>query len=355
MDAPFIIYGANGYLGTQIAQLAVQHGLKPELAGRNQTALTALGEALDLNVTVVPLDNPHRLEQRLKKTAFVFNCAGPFQSTAQPLVTACLNTQTHYLDITGELSVFETLLGYDQAAKNNKVMLLPGAGFDVAATDCLALYLSTQIEQPSHLTLAFESQGPATLPPGTQRTAIELLAYGDRIRYQGQLIKPQRRFKQKTIDLGSGPKTCLRITWGDAVTAFHSTQIPTIENYVSLPVRQQQLVRLSHYASPLFQFAPIRQLAKKLLVTPPPTLEDCHKTQTTVWGEVKNQQGEYFRAQLKGPEAGSLWTADIALQIIKKVLAENIESGFQTPATAYGADFILENHAVQRTDLNHSV
>ncbi len=355
MRSSFLLYGANGYLGAQIARLAVQHGLKPELAGRNKAALTALGEALNLNVTVLPLDDPYRLEQRLKKTAFVFNCAGPFQATAQPLVTACLNTQTHYLDITGELSVFETLLGYDQAAKNNKIMLLPGAGFDVAATDCLALYLSTKIEQPSHLTLAFESQGPATLPPGTQRTAIELLAYGERIRYQGQLIEPQRRFKQKIIDLGCGPKPCLRITWGDAITAFHSTQIPTIENYLSLPVRQQQLVRLSHYASPLFQFAPVRQLAKKLLVTPPPTLKDCQKTQTLVWGEVKNQQGERFRAQLKGPEAGSLWTADIALQMIKKVLAGDTVSGFQTPATAYGADFILENPAVQRTDLSHSV
>ena len=355
MDAPFIIYGANGYLGAQIARLAVQHGLKPELAGRNKAALTELGKALNLSVTVLPLDDPYRLEQRLKKTAFVFNCAGPFQATAQPLVTACLNTQTHYLDITGELSVFETLLGYDTAAKNNKIMLLPGAGFDVAATDCLALYLSTKIEQPTHLTLAFESQGPATLPPGTQRTAIELLAYGERLRYQGQLIEPQRRFKQKTIDLGSGPKPCLRITWGDAVTAFHSTQILTIENYLSLPVRQQQLVRLSHYASPLFQFAPVRQLAKKLLVTPPPTVEDCQKTQTTVWGEVKNQKGERFSAQLKGPEAGSLWTADIALQMIKKVLTGDTTSGFQTPATAYGADLIIENPAVRRTDLSHSV
>ena len=355
MRSSFLLYGANGYLGTQIARLAVQHGLKPELAGRNKAALTELGNALNLSVTVLPLDAPYRLEQRLKKTTFIFNCAGPFQATALPLVTACLNTQTHYLDITGELSVFESLLRYDTAAKNNKVMLLPGAGFDVAATDCLALYLSTQIEQPSHLTLAFESQGPATLPPGTQRTAIELLAYGDRIRYQGQLLKPQRRFKQKTIDLGSGPKPCLRITWGDAVTAYHSTQIPTIENYLSLPVRQQQLVRLSHYASPLFQCAPVRQLAKKLLVSPPPALEDCQKIQTLVWGEVKNQQGEYFRAQIKGPEAGSLWTADIALQMIKKVLEGDTKSGFQTPATAYGADFILENTAVQRTDLSHSV
>ncbi|MDG2365036.1 MAG: saccharopine dehydrogenase NADP-binding domain-containing protein, partial [Methylococcaceae bacterium] len=105
MDAPFIIYGANGYLGAQIAHLAVQQGLKPQLAGRNQAALTELGKALNLSVTVQPLDDPYLLKQRLKKTALVFNCAGPFQATVPPLVTACLNTQTHYLDITGELSV----------------------------------------------------------------------------------------------------------------------------------------------------------------------------------------------------------------------------------------------------------
>ena len=45
MRSSFLLYGANGYLGTQIARLAVQHGLKPELAGRNKAALTELGKA----------------------------------------------------------------------------------------------------------------------------------------------------------------------------------------------------------------------------------------------------------------------------------------------------------------------
>jgi short subunit dehydrogenase-like uncharacterized protein len=70
-------------------------------------------------------------------------------------------------------------------------MLLPGVGFDVVPTDCLALHLKQRLPSATRLRLAFQSVGPAGLPPGTQRTAIELLNYGDRVRRNGKLVRPQ--------------------------------------------------------------------------------------------------------------------------------------------------------------------
>jgi short subunit dehydrogenase-like uncharacterized protein len=55
------------------------------------------------------------------------------------MADACLETKTHYTDITGEYQVFELLAGYDQKAKAANIMIMPGTGFDVVPSDCLAL------------------------------------------------------------------------------------------------------------------------------------------------------------------------------------------------------------------------
>ena len=117
--------------------------------------------------------------------------AGPFSATSKPMANACLRNRVHYLDITGEIPVYEALHARDEQAKARGVMLLPGVGFDVVPTDCLALHLKQRLPSATQLRLAFQSVGPAGLPPGTQRTAIELLNYGDPVRRNGKLVRRQ--------------------------------------------------------------------------------------------------------------------------------------------------------------------
>ena len=85
---------------------------------------------------------------------------------------------------------------------------------------------------------------------------------------------------------------------------------------------------------------------------PGPTVEQCAKTSTHVWGEVEDDQGRKAASQLDGPEAGVIWTARSALAAVKKVLAGNASPGFQTPALAFGADFVLDSDGVTRKDIN---
>ena len=70
----------------------------------------------------------------------VMHCAGPFAQTSRPMADACLRTRVHYLDITGEIAVFEALAARDAEARARGVMLLPGVGFDVVPSDCLAAH-----------------------------------------------------------------------------------------------------------------------------------------------------------------------------------------------------------------------
>ena len=103
----WMIYGANGYTGELIARQAVAQGLKPVLAGRSESKLRPLAEELNLPWRVFSLDNVDRIAAELNNTALVLHCAGPFSATASPMIQACLNSGTHYLDITGEVSVFD--------------------------------------------------------------------------------------------------------------------------------------------------------------------------------------------------------------------------------------------------------
>src|SRR6476659_10920330 len=106
----WMIYGANGYTGELAAREAARRGLQPILAGRNAEAVTALAVELRLSSRAFGLDDARALRGGLAGVAAVLHCAGPFVRTSAPMAAACLAAKVHYLDITGELAVLESIL-----------------------------------------------------------------------------------------------------------------------------------------------------------------------------------------------------------------------------------------------------
>lgn len=131
------IYGATGYTGQPVVAEAVRSGLHTVLAGRNATKFAEVANKWTLASRAVALHEADGLQSALEGVSVLVNCAGPFSRTAEPMVYACLKTGTHYLDITGEAAALEALANRDAEARQANVMLLPGAGFDVVASDCL--------------------------------------------------------------------------------------------------------------------------------------------------------------------------------------------------------------------------
>jgi short subunit dehydrogenase-like uncharacterized protein len=346
----FLVYGANGFVGEAITRMAVAQGLNPVIAGRNQAKIEALAKQLQLDYQVFSLDQSDLLHSSLKSVKVVLNCAGPFTYTYQPMVEACLATGTHYLDITGELPVFQAIADLDAVAKDRGVMLMPGVGFDVVPTDCLAVHLKTLLPSATHLTLAFQSVGPAGPPPGTQRTMIEMLAYSNKVRRNNQLITPAKTIKTKMIDFGKGPVTSTRITWGDVFTAWYSTGIPNIENYLVIPQRLHSKMKVLDFVRPIFRLWLVRDYLKGK-IKPGSEPKVLAKTHTLVWGEVMDYQGNRKSARLRGPEAGVIWTGISSLCVVKKVLGGHWAAGYQTPGKVYGPDLVLESEEVTREDL----
>jgi len=349
-STPLLIYGANGYTGALITRLAVARGLRPILAGRSHAALAAVAVPLGLEYRVFALEDTAALDAALAQVQVVLHCAGPFAHTARQMVDACFRTRTHYLDITGEIAVFEALAACDAEARAAGVMLLPGAGFDVVPSDCLAAHLKRRLPSATSLALAFQVLGRVSR--GTATTAVENLARGGMVRRAGKLLAVPAAYKTRLIDLGRGPVTASTIPWGDVATAFHSTGIPNIEVYTPLSTTTRHLMVASGYLRPVLASYTVQRLLKRLVRGQPPGPSDEERARgmSLLWGEVVDDRGARCVSRVRAPEAYTL-TALTALAIAEKALAGQAPVGFQTPSRAYGADLILEIPGATREDI----
>ncbi len=336
----WMLYGAYGYTGALTAKLAVSRGMSPVLAGRSAEKLEAEARALDLEFRVIDLDEPADLRAGLQDIDAVLHAAGPFSKTSRPMVDACLERGCHYLDITGEVSVFEAVHARDTAARAAGVSLIPGVGFDVVPTDCLAALLAAELGDASHLELAFHGAGGPSV--GTSKTIVEGLSQGNAERIHGCITQVGVGSRTRWIPFQDKSRHCVGIPWGDISTAYYSTGIGNIRVYMSLPPSQLKWMRMSAHAAPLLGLGPVQAALKKLVEwrVKGPDAEARARGSSQVWGEVRNPHGDVLSRTLTTPEGYSL-TADASLRAMQRVL-EGVPAGALTPSMAFGAEFISE-------------
>jgi short subunit dehydrogenase-like uncharacterized protein len=345
----FLIYGANGYTGEIIARMAAERGLKPILGGRSLAKLKPIADELGLVARPFSLEDKTSLEYTLKEVDFVLHCAGPFSITSKPMVEACLRLGKHYLDITGEIAVFEAIAKLDEQAKNEGIMIMPGVGFDVVPSDCLAKHLKNRLPSATNLSLAF--MGLGGLSHGTQATMTMNVGNGGAIRKDGEITSVPAAWKSRDIDFGDGKSVnCTTIPWGDVSTAFYSTNIPNIEVFAAVPESAKKLMVLSRYLGWLLATKPLQSILQNQIPEGGPSDEARINGKSLLYGEASDGNGNKVVSRLQCPE-GYTTTALTALNIVEKILAGNAPIGFQTPAKAYGADLILEIEGTNREDL----
>ncbi len=348
MQNSFLLYGANGYTGELIARYAGEYDLQPILAGRSEEALLQLSAKLNLTYKVIDLNDTPALVAALKEVKVVVHAAGPFQFTAKQMVEACLKTGTHYLDINGDIAVFEMLKQYDAAAKQKGIMVMPGVGFDVVPTDCIALLLKKLLPDAVKLKLAFAMIGGG-LSHGTATTMANRLGEGGAIRKNGKIVRTSLGKNGMWIDFGIKKLFVMSIPWGDISTAYFTTGIPDIETFAGVSPKTYHLLKLQPLFNWLLRTSFIRNFIKKKINKrgAGPTDEMRNKATGLVWGQVTNAAGKTALARLSGPEGYTL-TLHSTLLIAKKVLKGIAAPGYQTPAKVYGEDFVLEIPGVKR-------
>lgn len=343
-----LIYGAYGYTGRLIAQEAVDRGLEPVLAGRDMTQLDALGNELNLPTRVVSLDEPDRLRHKLEDVTAALHCAGPFVHTSSPMVEACLDTETHYLDLTGEMDVFRRLAARSNEAEAAGIMLLPGIGFDVVPSDCLANFVGSPVDGATTLEIAIYAQG--TVSQGTLKTLIEQMGRGGLVRRESRLREVPPGWTSRTVDFGDRERRVISIPEGSVVTSGYSTDVPNVTAYLALPSFVQSLLRASRYVQGILKWPPLKRLLKQLVEQrrEGPTPEERGRGRAVVWASARQGAGPSMTARLQGPEAYT-FTTRTAVNALERVLDGTVPPGYQTPATAFGADFVLDVSGVERT------
>jgi short subunit dehydrogenase-like uncharacterized protein len=335
-----MIYGATGYTGELAAREAVARGLRPVLAGRNGETVGALARELGLEHRAFPLDDPGALSRGIEGMAAVLHCAGPFVRTSRAMVMACLTGRVHYLDITGEIAVFEKVLARGKEAREAGVALLPGVGFDVVPSDCLAARLAAALPDATELTLAFASDR-GTVSRGTMKTMIESLPHAGAVRRGGKIVPVPVAWDAREIEFGRlGKRWAMTIPWGDVSTAWHSTGIPDIRVYTGTPPSQIRRMRRLRPLLPLAGWKPLKRFLQRQVDRrePGPSQEVRETARVYLWGEVKNAAGARVTATLETPEAYQL-TAVSAVECARRAAAGEVPAGAWTPSKAFGAGF----------------
>jgi short subunit dehydrogenase-like uncharacterized protein len=345
-----VVYGATGYTGQLVVDECVALGIRPVLAGRSEGSLREVARRHRLEHRVAALDDARALHAALSDATVVLHCAGPFARTAGPMADACVALGVHYLDITGEIAVFEMLAARDAEARKAGVMLLPGVGFDVVPSDCLAAHLHRRLPTATWLALAFHAGGG--LSRGTATTMAENAGAPGAVRRSGRITAVPAGWRTRVVDFGDQRRKTVTIPWGDVSTAYHSTGIPNIEVYTAVSRPAIRALRLSRFIAPLLRTTWMRnRLVASIQRQPPgPSAERRARSRAVLWGEARDEAGGAVVSLLHTPDGYTL-TARTATLIARAVLSGRSAPGFQTPSRLLGADFILDVPGCTRTDL----
>ncbi len=345
----WMIYGANGFTGALAARDARARGERPVLAGRHRAALESLGDALGLPVRVFDLADAAAMRAALMDITAVLCCAGPFRHTTSLLLPACAAAGVHYVDITGELDVFEWVHARDGSLREAGIVALPGAGFDVVPSDCLAAQLARELPDARDLRIAFKSSH-GKMGPGTAKTMLDALVSGARVRRDGHVVHAaETAMTARFAFEDERYEDAVAVSWGDVCTAYVSTGIPNISCFVGLDARAVSGVRRMPALRPLLARPLTTRLIEGLIarLVKGPSAREREAGRMFLVAEARGPSGAAQR-RMTLPD-GSLFTAQAAVECTLRVARGEVAPGAQTPSRAFGADFVskLPGVAVQ--------
>ena len=338
MENKILIYGANGYTGKLFANFLREKGQKAVLAARSDK-MKPLAEKLAWEYRVFPTD---KATEFLSDIDVLINLAGPFSKTQSGLIRACIDTNTHYLDIAGEVPEMENAYTFNQEALRAGIKLIPGAGFGVVPTDIAAKLASEKIENPTQLELIFATEGGAsrgtlfTVLKDIQKPGIEVV--------DGKTVAAKPAKDALSIKLGSTSKKAVYNPWrADLFTAQLSTEIPNIKTYSVFPGFVVSMMK--------GKLAWLRAIMLKYLIRwlpEGPNQKQLEKGYTAVEARVSNKKGEQAKVRIEGPEA-YFFTVETVFAILQAM--ESVDkNGFICPS-AFGISLL---ESIPRVQIKHA-
>ncbi len=348
MDKRWILYGVNGYTGVLLAEEAIKKKLHPIIAGRSKEKVAPIAGRLDLDHLIFDLHDDAKLIEIFKDCDLILNAAGPFMHTSRNIVKACLKTRTHYLDITGEIPIFEENFTLNQQAIDSEIAIISGVGFDVVPTDCIARYTSKKIDDPTQLEIGVA--GLTTFSRGTLKTVVESLPSGILMRREGKLEKRDGGPFRDKIRFYDKERPVVPVSWGDLATSYRTTRIPNITVYMPPSKELAHILKTpkndgGNHHKGSGQENLVRWIERNVYG---PDEEARLKGAAHVWASVSNKAGDQAETWLETIEPYR-FTYMSGIKAVERVLKSELK-GTLTPSLAFGEDFILEFPDTTRHD-----
>ncbi len=181
-DRPFdiVLFGASGFTGVLTAQYLAgkaPEGMRWALAGRSKSKLEAVRQGLggggDVQLLEADVTDPASVRRIAEAARVVITTVGPYLQHGEPLVAACAQTGTDYVDLTGEPEFVDRMfLAHHEAAERSGARIVHACGFDSIPHDLGAQFTVEQLPADVPLTVTGYVTAGGTFSGGTFASAL---------------------------------------------------------------------------------------------------------------------------------------------------------------------------------------
>lgn len=192
-----VLLGATGFTGVLTAEYLATHApaeLRWALAGRNRSKLEEVRDrigASDLELLHADITERDSMTAVAQAAKVVINTVGPYIHYGEPVVEACAQAGTDYVDLTGEPEFVDRMyLAYHERARQSGARIVHSCGFDSIPYDLGTLFTVQQLPEnvPIHVDCFVRAGG--TFSGGTYHSALHIMG---RLRQSAQVGRERRR------------------------------------------------------------------------------------------------------------------------------------------------------------------
>lgn len=329
-----VLIGATGFTGGLIAEQLAKRRVEALLLGRDEARVKELGQRLGLPWRRI--DGLGEVAGLLRRGDLLLHAAGPYRSTCPPALQAALEAGAHYLDLSGEVDTIAEVAGRNAEARAAGSMLLPAAGFEVAASDCLLAALCRGAGQVARVRVAVS--GLDAISRGSALSSLAELGRLPRA-VRGRRLVTRPAGPAPDFDFGGGPTPTLPVSWPDLATAPWTSGAPQVDTYYAATAAFRALERINEIArmAPAGWLEPLAAATARLVPSPAPDRIASNRGVACV--EIDTLAGQTLRGRVETPEVYA-FSAEVVARIAERVAGGDVEVGFQTPGRLYGPGLV---------------
>jgi short subunit dehydrogenase-like uncharacterized protein len=230
-----VLFGATGFTGALTAEYLSEHApaeARWALAGRNQAKLEALRERLGKDVPLLHADveDAESLAEVARSSRVVITTVGPYVTYGEPLVAACAEHGTDYVDLTGEPEFVDRMyVRHNAQAVASGARIVHACGFDSIPHDLGVLFTVEQLPEGVPLDVRGYVQAGGRPSGGTFASTVTGFS---RLRENVEAKRERRKVEQRPADRkASGAKPMPRY---DRDVGAWVLPMPTIDPQVVL-------------------------------------------------------------------------------------------------------------------------